>query len=40
MVVIEAAARQSTVAAITMNEFFHTEQIFPVFPWVDTFLNI
>ena len=40
IVVIEAAARQKTVAAITMNELFFTEPMFPVFPCADIFLNI
>ena len=40
IVVIEAAARQKTVAAITMNELFLTEPMFPVFPCADIFLNI
>ena len=40
IVVIEAAARQKTVAAITINELFLTEPMFPVFPCPDIFLNI
>jgi len=39
IVVIEAAARQKTVAAITMNELFPIEQNFPVFPSADIFLK-
>ena len=40
IVVIEAAARQKTVAAITINELFDTDQNFPVFTSADIFFNI
>jgi len=40
MVVIEAAARQNIVAAITISELFLAEQIIPIFTCADILFNI